>query len=423
MNTRTHVKDQLALKQLELNSILEITQAINSNLPEPSLYKIYRFTLMANLNIEKLALFVLDDEWICKVNFGTKRDYSKVQLNDHILSINEITSLKHVEGGVGEGGIAQPHFHRRHYQEFEEFEIIIPVLHKTNVLAYTFLGGFSGKQPRVLGVNLSFIETFTNIIIQAIENKKFARKQRRQEAEIQVAREVQEMLFPEKLPYNKELKVFASYIPHQEVGGDYYDFIPINSDQFLLCIADVSGKGIPAALLMSNFQASLRTLIRLKNDLKEIITELNYITFHNSKGERFITCFMAIFDKKTRRLTYINAGHSHPLLLSENNNIIYLKEGTTVLGAFDKLPFINKKNLILDSGMLLFTYTDGLTELNNEKDQEFGIAGIESFIKKTDKSDLRMLHKKLIKHLDTFRGSRDYKDDVTILTCKFEQPP
>jgi len=228
------------------------------------------------------------------------------------------------------------------------------------------------------------------------------------------------MLFPDKLPYNKELKVFASYIPHQEVGGDYYDFIPINSDQFLLCIADVSGKGIPAALLMSNFQASLRTLIRLKNDLKEIITELNYITFHNSKGERFITCFMAIFDKKTRGLTYINAGHSHPLLLSENNNIIHLKEGTTVLGAFDKLPFINTKNLILDNGMLLFTYTDGLTELNNDKDQEFGIAGIESFIKKADRSDLRVLHKKLIKHLDTFRGNRDYKDDVTILTCKWE---
>lgn len=419
MNTRTQVKDQLALKQLELNSILEITQAINNNLPEPSLYKIYQFTLMANLNIEKLALFVLDDDWICKVNFGTKRNYFKAQLNGHILGINEITSLKHVGRGSGEGESTRPRPHPHHYQGFEEFEIIIPVLHKTKVLAYTFLGGFSGKQQRY-DVNLSFIETFTNIIIQAIENKKFAREQRRQEAEIQVAREVQEMLFPEKLPYNKELKVFASYIPHQEVGGDYYDFIPINPDQFLLCIADVSGKGIPAALLMSNFQASLRTLIRLKNDLKEIITELNYITFHNSKGERFITCFMAIFDKKTRRLTYINAGHSHPLLLSEKNNIIRLKQGTTILGAFDKLPFINKKNLIIDNGMLLFTYTDGLTELNNDQDQEFGIDGIESFIKKADRSDLRALHKKLIKHLDTFRGDRDYKDDVTILTCKWD---
>lgn len=399
MNTRTHLKDQLALKQLELNSILEITQAINSNLPESSLYKIYQFTLLANLNIAKLALFVLDKEWICKVQFGTKKDYDKTKLNDHILGINEITFLKH--------------------EEFEEFDVIIPVLHKTKVLAYTFLGGFSDKQQQY-EVNISFIETFTNVIIQAIENKKFARKQKDQKAEIRLARKVQEMLLPENLPYNKELKIFASYIPHHIVGGDYYDYIPVNSEQFLFCIADVSGKGIPAALLMSNFQASLRTLTHLKKNLKEIISELNYIIFHNSKGERFITCFMAIFDKKTRKLSYINAGHPHPLLLSENNKIIHLKQGTTILGAFNKLPSIHKKNIIIDSGMLLFTYTDGLTELTNENDQMFGIERIESFIKEAYNSDLKIIHKNLIKRLDDFRGNQDYKDDITFLSCKFD---
>jgi len=405
-NIQYPIKDQLALKQLELDSIIEITQAINNNLPESSLYKIYEFTVMANLHIEKLALFVLDNEWICKVHFGTKKDYSNTLLNDHILGIKEITLLKQVEGDAA----------KYCYEGFEDFGIIIPVLHKTKVLAYTFLGGFTDDRQQY-DANISFIQTFTNIIIQAIENKKFARKQRIQEAEIQIAREVQEMLFPEKLPYNK---VYASYIPHKEVGGDYYDYISIDRNQFLICIADVSGKGIPAALLMSNFQASLRTLIRLKKVLKEIISELNYITFHNSKGERFITCFIAIFDRKTSRLTYINAGHSPPLLLTGNNDIIHLKQGTTILGAFDKLPFINEKTLILNSGTLLFAYTDGLTELTNERDQEFGIARIKSFIKKADRSDLRALHTKLIKSIDTFRGDRDYKDDVTILTCKFD---
>jgi sigma-B regulation protein RsbU (phosphoserine phosphatase) len=105
---------------------------------------------------------------------------------------------------------------------------------------------------------VKFIQALSNIIIVAIENKKLARKQLEQEAfrkELEIASDVQQFLFPDKLPNTERLKMEASYLPHDLVGGDYYDFIPINKNQFLLCVADVSGKGIPAALMMSNFQA------------------------------------------------------------------------------------------------------------------------------------------------------------------------
>ena len=112
------------------------------------------------------------------------------------------------------------------------------------------------------------------------------------------------------MPYNKRVKIKATYFPHDLIGGDYYDYIPVDKKRFIICIADVSGKGIPAALLMSNFQASLRTLIRQTNDLKEIVSELNHLTYENAQGEHFITFFIAMYDKSKHTLTYINAGHN-----------------------------------------------------------------------------------------------------------------
>src|SRR5690606_27643059 len=129
-----------------------------------------------------------------------------------------------------------------------------------------------------------------------------------------------------------------------------------------ICIADVSGKGIPASLLMSNFQASLRTLVRQTNDLKEITRELNFVIKENAKGERFITFFVAAFDIKNKTLRYINAGHNPPVLVWEDKSMQLLETGTTVLGAFDKLPFIEEEQLMIKAPLLLFSYTDGLTE-------------------------------------------------------------
>src|SRR5687767_5972443 len=118
------VKKQFEIKELELNALLEITQAINSNLPEESLYKIYNFTLRSNLNIKKLALFVLDDDWSCKANFGTSHHYNKVRLLPEFKTIQDITHLKEFDEC-----------------EFTEFDIIIPVTHKSTTLALVFVGG------------------------------------------------------------------------------------------------------------------------------------------------------------------------------------------------------------------------------------------------------------------------------------------
>ncbi|HEY8400256.1 MAG TPA: PP2C family protein-serine/threonine phosphatase [Cytophagaceae bacterium] len=394
------LNNKLHLKQLELNSLLEITQAINANLSEESLYKIYHFTLLANLKIKKLALYVLDKDWDCKVNFGTLKNYKKKPICDKVLEFATITEIN------------------EQYEGFEEFDLAIPVTHKSRVLAYVFVGGIKEREENE-EADISFVQTFTNIIIVAIENKKLARKELAQEAlrkELEIAKEVQTLLFPKSLPDNNHVKIHATYIPHQTIGGDYYDYIPLDDSSFLVCVADVSGKGIPAALLMSNFQASLRTLIRKTTALREIVKELNHIILNNANGERFITFFIAVCNYKKRKLKYINAGHNPPILLN-NGEIISLDRGTTILGVFPNLPNIEEAEIDLEDNAFLFSYTDGLTETENEEQEEFGVERVKEVLTCFQNKNLEQLHRSLLEKLNEFKGKGNYCDDITCLSC------
>lgn len=401
------LKKQFEIKELELNALLEITQAINSNLPAESLYKIYNFTLRSNLNIKKLALFVLDDEWNCKASFGSDHQFHKIKLLPSFKTIQDITHLKEFD-----------------HCEFSEFDIVIPVTHKSNTLALVFIGGLDRNDPRYETEDgIRFVQALSNIIIVAIENKKLVHKQLSQEAfrkELEIASDVQQFLFPETLPNTDILKVEASYLPHDIVGGDYYDYIPINKNQFLICIADVSGKGIAAALMMSNFQASLRTLLRQTPNLTDIIEALNFQVLENTKGEKFITCFAAIYDVRLKTMVYVNAGHNPPILWDKRSGIRLLEDGSTVLGAMHPLPFLNEGFITGLEDFLLFCYTDGLTETVNEQGIEYGVEAILDYFRKdhTYTKDLKTIHQDIIVSLDSFKGKNGYHDDITILSCR-----
>lgn len=398
------INDKLKLKELELNAVLEITQAINNNLPEKALYKIYDFTLRANLNVQKLALYVYDEAWSCKANYGTTQDFFNITLGEDFRKLMTISSIDNCD-----------------VKEFEEFEYVIPVFHKSETLALVFVS--EGTEGDQMFYASEFIQALSNIIIVAIENKKLARKQLEQEAfrkELEIASDVQQFLFPDDLPYGLRLKVEASYLPHDRVGGDYYDYIPINKNQFLICVADVSGKGIPAAILMSNFQASLRTLIRQTPNLTEIVQALNFQVMESAKGEKFITFFAGIYDHTLKTLVYVNAGHNPPILIRSNEEVELLEDGCTVLGMFDPLPFINEGFITDLDNFLLFCYTDGLTETENDEGEEFGMDNLINYLKENHTKDLKDIHQDVIVNLDLFKGNQAYKDDITILSCRID---
>jgi len=399
------LKKQIEKKELELNALLEITQAINSNLPEESLYKIFNFTLRSNLNLKKMALFVLDEIWNCKVHFGTTKNYAKTKLDDRVKLAKRVHKMSEFDNC-----------------DFAEFDIVIPVAHKTDTLALIFIGGLDEAiSEHDQSESIKFIQALGNIIIVAIENKKFARKQLEQEAfrkELEIASDVQQFLFPKMLPNTGRLQLEASYLPHDRVGGDYYDYVPINKNQFLICVADVSGKGIPAALMMSNFQASLRTLLRQTPNLKEIVEALNYQVMENTKGEKFITFFGAVYDLSLQTMVYVNAGHNPPLLYTRDHGIRLLEEGSTVLGAMHPLPFMNEGFIPDLKEFTLFCYTDGLTETTNEADVEFGLDSLQTYFKEHHAKPLNTIHQDIIVALDGFKGRNGYRDDITMLSCR-----
>lgn len=223
--------------------------------------------------------------------------------------------------------------------------------HKSTPLAFVLLGDVDEKKLEMSAAikHLPFIQTLTNVMVVAIENKKLSKQSIQRAAiqkELELAQGVQRLLFPERLPNTEEVEMSAMYLPHQQVGGDYYDVIWINEFEFIFCLADVSGKGIAAALLMSNLQAALHMLVRYTQNLSEIVIDINRLIFDNAKGEKFISLFIAKYNTATRKLSYINAGHNAPIL-HNNGQFTILEKGCTLLGIINPLTSLESDTLLL----------------------------------------------------------------------------
>ena len=167
---------------------------------------------------------------------------------------------------------------------------------------------------------------------------------------------------------------------------------------------------------MSNFQASFRTLVRQTNDLKQIIEALNYNILDNAKGERFITFFIALFDLEKNTIKYVNAGHNPPMLIT-NKEALALDKGTTILGVFDKLPFINEQEISLPHNSMLFAYTDGLTETSTEEGEEYGHERLQEYLLHQNVKEEGELHSNLYEELKRFKGKAKFPDDITYWSC------
>ncbi|GGG41061.1 PP2C family protein-serine/threonine phosphatase [Hymenobacter glacieicola] len=402
---------RLFLKERELGALLEITQAINLDPTEAALYKIFQFTLLGQLNIRRLVLYVKEEgQWQCMVSFGAGlSDFRKLTLPAIILE--KCTSTPCPLSSFGDLG-----------PEWQHLETVIPVVQNGDVLAYVFIGNVHEDYANEEATK--FLQTLSNILIGAIENRRLARQRVANAAmrkEIEIAQEVQTMLFPRKLPNDAHVAVHASYVPHTAVGGDYYDVVDLDANRFLFCVADVSGKGVAASLLMSNFQAGLRTLLRQQADIGTVAQELNNLIFRNAGGDKFITVFFGLYDRSTRELQYVNAGHNDPLLISDGGPIQLLKEGTIMLGVMDELPMLKVGRVQVPPRTMLFSYTDGLTEVFDAEQNEFGEEGVLRVLRHNRYAPLATVHQELLREIEAYNlhGTR-FADDVTILSCRFK---
>lgn len=393
----------LLKRQSELNSLLEITRAINSNSSTPVLIQMMEAILQNHLNVGRLRLIIESDNgFICVSKYG-----------GHFETLPSL-----LKACLGLKKVKQPLAVTDNHSILKNYNYFIPIYSKKKLLAYILIGNFSSSQE-MLDNDLQFIQTLVNAIIVALQNKKLFRQRletERFQREMELASEVQNMLIPGKLHKDTAVEIGAKYLPHQNIGGDYFDFIRVNDEELIWCIADVSGKGISAALLMANFQASLRAWAMVENDLSAIITRLNDIVIKNTRGEKFITLFLAKYNQQTRKLHYINAGHNPPILYEEGK-AVPLNLGTTMIGAFEELPFINQGNVDVRPGSLVCNYTDGLMDYEVEQSKQWNEDELMTFVINNGHQPPDRFNQLLMDHLNLVIKGKPI-DDITLLTLK-----
>lgn len=395
----------LSTKQYQVDALLDITRAINNNFSTEALYKLYEYVLVRQIHIDSFALFVKDEDWQLAC---------ELEVNEDIRQLNVHTDIP-TNGQLEAADL-------KNYPKLDSFDMIVPVKHKEHMIGLLLAKTANGNLSQVdKEEKIKFLQALTNIVMVAIENKKLFKRQLDQEVmkkEMELGANMQMMLIPKDLPDNDQIEVAAEYLPNRNVGGDYYDFLQTSDQEYTFCISDISGKGIAAALLMANFQANIRTLVNRDYPLQQLVDMLNHKVNDITKGEKFITFFIGRYEQDSRRLRYINAGHNPPILYNDGK-IELLKEGSTILGIFDTLPSLSVGEVFLEDNALLVAYTDGLTDLENQEGEFYEMERLTEFVEQNNELQTRAFNKRLLDDLITFKGPKDYIDDVTLLTCRF----
>jgi PAS domain S-box-containing protein len=237
--------------------------------------------------------------------------------------------------------------------------------------------------------------------------------------ELRLASEIQQKLLPKSSPDIPGYDMTAVNIAAKEVGGDYFDFIEASDNNLIFCLGDVSGKGMPASLIMSNLQSNLHTQALLNLPVKESVKNANKIIHANTDSTKFITLFYGILDFKKHIITYCNAGHDRPVFLRDGALKKDLSVGGIPIGCMPDFEYKEEK-IPLERGSVLVLYSDGITEAMNQKEEEFGLERLTEILYKNRYNPSEEISKIVLEQIADFCGETEQMDDITLLVLKRE---
>jgi len=272
--------------------------------------------------------------------------------------------------------------------------------------------GFSADDQRLLSI-------IAAQSAHVLEHARLLQKEQqllRLEEEYRMAKEIQLNILPKQIPSINGYDIFALNIPAREVGGDYYDFIKLTGDKIAFCLGDITGKGLPAAMLMANLQATLRGQALTQKNVSDNIKNSNLLLFNSTAENRFATLFYGELDFVNNSITYCNAGHDAPISILENK-ITRLTEGGLLLGCFDFAEFeqVNKQ---IEPGELLLIYSDGVTEAMNISNEEFSEDKLLSTLKINANLPAKQLIEKIVSEVKVHSSKVEQSDDITLMIIK-----
>lgn len=401
-------KDKVPDTKFKLRRILEVTSAINENRPSLELFELFGEILASDLKIGKVVfLSQLKSEWKTAFEIGCSNFSFNEKTIDNLSQYKDIGNLSDSEDN-----------------RLSKFDTVIPVLHKRMALGFLLLKEDARESSKVSTVikNLNYIQSTANIIMVAIENKRMAKAQLEQvglKRELQLAEHIQKGLLPSILPNNNSISAVAIHQSYGEIGGDYYDLIQTSPEEYYFCIADISGKGISAALIMSNFQATFRATVNQALPLVKMLELLNKSVLESSRGDKFITFFVGKYDSRSKELEYVNCAHPSALLFNENR-VYELKSYIPGLGMLNELPPFETQSITMTTNTILACYTDGVSELENEKGEPFGVKRIKKSLRNFGKVELEGLVEHVTKDLKSFAENSKVTDDIAALNILFK---
>lgn len=404
------INRMLDRKVYELNTLFDLSKDFNMMVDREEIIRVFKFAMLGQMLIRKF-FFVLEYEG--------ERDVVARSGIQGTLSPREVDILYDLEDELTEVG---PELREEvPFLEENEIEAVIGLQFQNERAALVGVGARANEESYSAS-DYQFLRSLGNLALLSIQ-KTYLLEERiekeRLEEELNIAKSIQQGLLPDPIPTSDKLDIAAANISSYQVGGDYYDILETPDEHLLFAIGDVTGKGIPAALLMANLQAMLHVLLPVDITLSQASDRVNDIIYRNTPSDKFITFFWGIFNPDDSTFRYVNAGHNSPIWLpGDSDEVRELTEGGLILGAMPTMQPYDEKKVPLSPGDLLVFYTDGVTEaMNPNEDEEYGEQRLLDCVLANRNKSASDLLDAIVEDVNDFSENIQY-DDITLIVFR-----
>ena len=407
------VNQRLSVKVFQLHNLFDVSRELTSTFDDGAIEALVTTTLMGHLMVSRCALYRTGNEGLALTHArGVRgedlgRGFSPAEAQPVLDALRTPLAVADLPPGSV-----------RERLSAARMALLVPLSAGQEVQ------GFLAAGERVSGLPFTeedreFAQTLARQAVGALESVRLHRlgvEQHRRDREMQIAREIQQSLFPRSCPEVRGFEVAALSDPCQEVGGDHYDFIPLDGGRLALAVADVSGKGAPASILMASVHASLRAMAG-SSPPAALMERLNRFLLASTQENKYVTLFYAELDPGAHRVVYVNGGHVPPCRVSADGECERLLAGGPALGLLENATY-EAGEAALRPGDVLAVVTDGVTEAWSPEDREFGEEGLVRILRSHRKEGAQAILDALVHAVRTWTGTAGCSDDLTALVLK-----
>ncbi|MFP8489519.1 PP2C family protein-serine/threonine phosphatase [Gracilimonas sp. Q87] len=403
------INRKLDRKVHDLHTLLELSKDFNLMVDQDDIARTFKFAMLGQMLIRTFFFALeMDGEKSLISSSGLKVRPSQEELK----RLYELEDIFYCEND-----------HDCPFLDKNDIKLVIALRFQNEKIGVVGVGAPANKDEYGKE-EVDFLQSLGNLALLAIQKTMLLEERienKRMEEELELARTIQRGLFPSPVPHIEGFDLKATNISSHQVGGDYFDIVETPDGGHILAIADVTGKGVPASLLMANLQSMLHALAPIDITLSKATDSINNIIHHNTPSDKFITFFWGKISKCGTHFEYVNAGHNNPLLYREGEEQpIELDKGGVILGAMESLMPYESDTIELKKNDVLVLYTDGVTEsMNPEKTEEYGERRLEACIKKHLNNDSQSIMNAVIRDIKAFSNDTQY-DDITMLVIKVD---